>query len=136
MKRLGGYIPWLLVVGAISFGLWWLFVRDDGRALALEDQASVRQQARTPVGSAIPKSNPRAPSESVVVEQVAEADQSEMSQEERHKEIDREHMKKIHSGIFAYREKYGNYPEYLSQLVPEFVEGDTIRSPKERSGIA
>ena len=47
--------------------------------------------------------------------------------------IDREHMKKIHAGIFAYREKYGHYPEYLSQLVPEFVEADTIRRKRPGS---
>lgn len=51
---------------------------------------------------------------------------------ERHKAIDREHLTKIRTGIFAYKSKYGQYPEYLSQLVPEFVTADTLQSPHKK----
>jgi hypothetical protein len=60
---------------------------------------------------------------------------SEAAQEiERHKAIDREHLTKLRTGIFAYKAKYGRYPEYLTQLVPEFVTADTLISPRKKAG--
>lgn len=49
---------------------------------------------------------------------------------ERHKEIDRDHLRKLHAGLFAYKQKHGVFPEYLSQLVPEFVSADVLSSPR------
>ncbi|MES2709846.1 MAG: hypothetical protein V4726_24835 [Verrucomicrobiota bacterium] len=52
---------------------------------------------------------------------------------EKQKEIDKEHMTKLRDGIFAYKAKYGHYPEYLSQLAPEFVTADTLVSPRKKN---
>ena len=52
------------------------------------------------------------------------------------KAIDREHLKKLHAGVLGYKTKYGHYPEYLSQLVPEFVSADTLVSPNGTSMTA
>ncbi len=51
---------------------------------------------------------------------------------ERHKAIDRANLTKLRAGIFAYLAKYGQYPEYLTQLVPEFVEAGTLYSPHKK----
>ena len=61
--------------------------------------------------------------ETAAADSAVDEDEDEMTEEERFKAVDRDHMKKLHAGIFAYREKYGSYPEYLSQLVPEFRRG-------------
>lgn len=51
---------------------------------------------------------------------------------EQQKEIDKQHMGKLRDGIFAYKAKYGRYPEYLSQLSPEFVPAETLVSPRKK----
>ncbi len=38
-------------------------------------------------------------------------------------------VEKLHAGVLGFKAKYGHYPEYLSQLVPEFVSADTLISP-------
>lgn len=62
---------------------------------------------------------------------VASAEEVAQSEEARHKEIDREHLRKLHAGLFAYKERHGHFPEYLSQLVPEFVSADVLTSPRK-----
>lgn len=52
---------------------------------------------------------------------------------EKQKEIDKTHMSTIREGLFAYRAKYGHYPEYLSQLAPEFVSADNLVSPRKKN---
>lgn len=49
---------------------------------------------------------------------------------ERQKEIDRQHLRALHTAIFAYKKAHGHFPEYLSQLVPDFVEEGTLHSPR------
>ena len=58
----------------------------------------------------------------------------EQQEIERHKEIDRDHLAKLRSGILAWKAKYGQYPEYLTQLVPEFVSAETLVSPHKKAG--
>lgn len=53
-----------------------------------------------------------------------------VAEEERHKEVDREHLRTLHAGLFADKAKHGMFPEYLSQLVPEFVSADVLTSPR------
>lgn len=60
----------------------------------------------------------------------APAEKAEM---ERHKKIDIDHMKQLHKGILSYLKKYGRYPEQLSQLAPEFVSADVLRSPRKKT---
>ena len=48
------------------------------------------------------------------------------------KKIDIEHMTKLHQGILAYLKKHGHYPEQLSQLVPEFVSAEMLKSPRQK----
>ncbi|MGI8603085.1 MAG: hypothetical protein ACR2OZ_08795 [Verrucomicrobiales bacterium] len=60
----------------------------------------------------------------------------EKAEEEAHKEMDRQNLRKLHAGIFAYRKKHGHFPEFLSQLVPEFISAEALVSPrpKEKRG--
>ena len=52
--------------------------------------------------------------------------------EEQEKEIDRKQMREIHTAIMAYREKHGDLPNWLSDLVPDFLSDPrTLISPKE-----
>ncbi|MGI9243747.1 MAG: hypothetical protein ACR2RV_23320, partial [Verrucomicrobiales bacterium] len=145
MDRTRRYLLGVVIGGVILFGLWYLFGRGGGQGAGPErGRPIVSGTERKQVGSAIPMigdlgqgqaGDEQPPDQEGQAGAVPAGDEEELSEEERHMAIDREHMKRIHAGIFAYREKYGHYPEYLSQLVPEFVEADTIRSPKERTGI-
>ncbi len=54
------------------------------------------------------------------------------AEKERHKAIDREHMTQLRAGILAYLAKHGHYPEYLTQLVPEFVAAEVLYSPRKK----
>jgi hypothetical protein len=65
--------------------------------------------------------------------EAAPAEASPRTEEERHKEIDREHLRKLHAGLFAYKARHGHFPEYLSQMVPEFVTADVLTSPRHPS---
>jgi len=56
----------------------------------------------------------------------------EQAEIERCKKIDIEHMTRLYKGIMAYLKKNGRYPEQLSQLVPEFVSADALRSPMRK----
>src|SRR5688572_6393272 len=47
----------------------------------------------------------------------------------RDKNIDREHLRKIHTALFAYKEAHGHFPEYLSQLAPKFLDPAALESP-------
>ena len=49
---------------------------------------------------------------------------------ERNKAVDREHMRRLHGGLFEYKKVHGHFPEHLSQLVPEFVSADVLGSPR------
>ena len=60
----------------------------------------------------------------------AAADAAKRAEIEGHKKIDREHLQQIHGGLFAYKKAHGHFPEYLSQLVPEFVSADALTSPR------
>ena len=56
--------------------------------------------------------------------------------EERHKAKDREHLRQLHHGLFEYKKLHGHFPEYLSQLVPDFVSADALLSPRnEKKGM-
>lgn len=50
--------------------------------------------------------------------------------EERHKAKDRENLRQLHKGLFDYRKIHGHFPEYLSQLAPDFVSADALESPR------
>jgi len=91
--------------------------------------------APVPVGPVKPRAVPATTTQEVVV-RASEASGSDAAasaaavEEERHKEVDREHLRKLHAGLFAYKAKHGMFPEYLSQLVPEFVSADVLTSPR------
>ncbi len=53
--------------------------------------------------------------------------------EERHKAKDREHLRQLHRGLFDYKKAHGHFPEYLSQLVPDFVSAEALESPRNPS---
>ena len=48
----------------------------------------------------------------------------------RNKQIDREHLRQIHTALFAYKEAHGHFPEYLSQLAPKFLDPAALESPR------
>ncbi len=56
----------------------------------------------------------------------------EPSEIERHKVIDRAHLRAIHGALFAYRERHGHFPGFLSELAPEFLDLEMLVSPRSR----
>jgi hypothetical protein len=82
-------------------------------------------------------SNPRVPKVADTadpsVRQSSTLSDTEKAEIEQQKQIDGEHLKKLHAGIFAFKARYGHFPEYLSQLVPEFVTADVLVSPRLKS---
>ena len=53
-----------------------------------------------------------------------------------HREIDKAHMRAIHAGLFAYKAKHGHFPEYLSQLIPEYISADILTTPRAGDATA
>ena len=92
----------------------------------------------------LPMEPPKAPTPSGLA--VARADADDLAErpdgpsaralEERHKAKDREHLRQLHHGLFEYKKLHGHFPEYLSQLVPDFVSADALQSPRnEEKGM-
>lgn len=122
-------------------GLGWYFTRtaetvseDSGESLPPVETGSLHSSTkpsaveRTAVASApANKAKPKRPPIPLT--------QAQMKMEA-NKAIDRDHLQKLRVGVLAYKEKHGHYPEYLSQLVPEFVSADTLVSPNGSSHTA
>ncbi len=53
-----------------------------------------------------------------------------------HREIDKAHMRAIFGGLFAYKAKHGHFPEYLSQLIPEFISAEILTTPRHGDATA
>lgn len=53
-----------------------------------------------------------------------------------HREIDKAHLRAIHAGLFAYKAKHGHFPEYLSQLVPDYISADILTTPRANDPTA
>lgn len=53
-----------------------------------------------------------------------------------HREIDKAHMRAIHAGLFAYKAKHGHFPEFLSQLIPEYITAETLTTPLASDAVA
>ncbi len=121
----------LAVFFLAGFVFWWQGTHESVRKPA--DQA--RQPA--PAVKSIPGTleATSAPQDEVAVPVVTPLTPEEEAAAElaRHKAIDREHMTQLRAGIFAYLAKYGHYPEYLTQLVPEFVEAGALYSPRKKA---
>lgn len=128
MKPAGRMMP-ALVLLVLTGALWWGTRSRDDRPEAL---------APVPAIQVKPEEPPQAPPAKALPKTVAPAQpvttlSPEQQRIEEHKKIDREHLTKIRAGIFAYKTKYGNYPEYLTQLVPEFVGSETLVSPHKKA---
>jgi len=55
-----------------------------------------------------------------------------MSLEDQEREIDKQHLRQIYQAIQAYREKKGELPNWLSDLVPDFLpDPKVLMSPVE-----
>ena len=118
----------LLLLGAA--GLWWISrpgkTQPQGAGAVSPVVTTTKPSPKRPAVTMAPVRKPEHP---------PALPSSEAAQEiERHKAIDREHLTKLRTGIFAYKAKYGRYPEYLTQLVPEFVTADTLISPHKKAG--
>ncbi|MCB1097050.1 MAG: hypothetical protein KDN22_15865 [Verrucomicrobiae bacterium] len=112
----------LLLIGA----LWWKFARN-----RLEGETAGTSSTLSLPPAPLPMPRPNVPlaqdNENIDAQQDTN---EELTEEERFKLIDGENMKRLHAGIFAYKEKFGEYPEYLSQLVPDFVDAEALVSPR------
>jgi hypothetical protein len=53
-----------------------------------------------------------------------------------HREIDKAHMRAIHTGLFAYKAKHGHFPEYLSQLIPDYISAEILTTPRHGDATA
>ncbi|MDB6135458.1 MAG: hypothetical protein JWM59_3701 [Verrucomicrobiales bacterium] len=120
----------ILAILALLTGIWLLTHGEapDGAAPAPASHPPSTLSTIRPE-SPLPKKEKEKPSE-------VKASSPELAEIEKNKEIDREHLRKLRDGIFAYKAKYGNYPEYLSQLAPEFVPADVLRSPRGKNDFS
>lgn len=120
-------IVWICLVLLIAAAGWFLHspAREDA-ATAGGRQQSLLEPESEPAVSASGQEDATERKESAASE----------SEIERLKEMDRENMRKLRTGIFAYRERHGDYPEYLSQLVPEFVSAEALRPARRPAGGA
>lgn len=120
-----------LAVGGILIALLagiWLMWRENPGALSADSSPNLLSHAPQAKLSPLPpkaKKAADAPARKTSGPALSEADKN--------KEIDREHLQKLRNGIFAYKTKYGRYPEYLSQLAPEFVDAAVLQSPQNRT---
>ena len=122
----------------LAVALLWLFQARDKQGAPNESRP--RAAAAAALASANPATDDRPkladaePSVEAVKEPVATA---ALSAEEQHKEIDRQHMRLLHSAIFEYKKVHGHFPEYLSQLAPDFVDESALHSPRrKKEGMA
>ena len=54
------------------------------------------------------------------------------SREDREREVDKQHLRVIYQAIQAYRQKHGDMPNWLSDLVPDFIsDTNVLMSPVE-----
>ncbi len=135
MNGLRGYIQWVLAAGAISFGLWWLFVRDDGRAAAVEAQARQGSASEDASWLGHPQVKTRhCPRVCGVRAGGGRGSGRDEPGGDLQGDRPRTHEEDPR-GYFFLPRKVRQVPGVPLPARPEFVDADTIRSPKERSGI-
>ena len=54
-------------------------------------------------------------------------------EKDRIKQVDRKNLTAIHGGIMAFFAHHGRYPNYLSEMVPDFIPVETLISPREKT---
>lgn len=54
-----------------------------------------------------------------------------VTEEERLKRIDIENMKQIHRALMAFKKETGHFPADLADLVPQYLDEEKMRSPRE-----
>ena len=120
--------PWLigLVVTLLLAGVIWFCVR-----LAQSERAADQKPPERASGSSA--SVQFSPEESTQTIAVESADSVELSPEERNKQVDREHLRALHRGLLKYKQEHGHFPEYLSQLVPDYVDASALTSPRQKA---
>ncbi len=118
----------LLLSAGLLWFLWPATRPDDGARFLPPEAPAPAYRSPAALIAVKPAGNTAGPGRSSV--------RKESPEIEKLKEIERQNLGRIRDGIFAYRKKYGTYPEYLSQLSPEFVTQGTLVSPKERTGGA
>ena len=118
-----------IVLLVLTAALWWGTRSSVRRPAAISPDSIIAGKRPEPPQAPSAKGRPKA---EAMVQPAITLSPGEQQREE-HKKIDREHLTKIRAGIFAYKTKYGNYPEYLTQLVPEFVSGETLISPHKKA---
>ena len=129
MKPVGKILPALLLL-LLTGALWWGWRSHDRHQARVTPVPAVSvKRASPPPSPALPE---KAPARIEAAVQPAITLSPAQQQIGEHKKIDREHLTKIRAGIFAYKTKYGKYPEYLTQLVPEFVRAESLVSPHKK----
>ena len=119
-----------LAVAVLLGGAWWIArSRHDAGARV---GATLPNAVATPAPTVVAATEEAPPSAGTKKVQDFEKipDGGPLSLEEQHKEIDRKNMRKLHAAIFEYKNAKGHFPEYLSQLAPEFVEASALHSPR------
>jgi hypothetical protein len=123
----------LIVLSVVGVG-WYLISQSDSVAVKRLLHGAVEQQSSAAPAPAKPtdvsaESVKQAAGKKVKPKPAPVPLTAAQEKVEANKAIDREHLKKLHAGVFGFKAKYGHYPEYLSQLVPEFVTADILISP-------
>jgi len=119
----------VLVLLVAGFSAWHLHRRStDPESNALPDIVSATTPPK-PRSGPLPGATSATREGELISEKAADPEQAKI---ERHRQIDREHLAKLHTGLFAFKAKYGHFPEYLTQLVPEFVTAEVLVSPHKK----
>ena len=132
MNTLRKYWAIVFTLAAVVYGLMWMLMLHGERpqnmmASALELPGS---EASSPVEAVSPGTNGGVVGTTKEpIPQLGEHSDPRFVVE-RHKEVDRQHMRQLHNAIFEYKKAHGHFPERLSQLVPEFVSADVLESPR------
>ncbi len=125
MNAFRKYWAALPALALLIAAVWWI-----GTSSPPPAEITAPSVAET-IPSIMPPNAPSAPSDGEPVERIETPDETpEISREERMKEIDRTHLRELHKGLFEYMKVHGHFPEYLSQLVPDFVSASALDSPR------
>ena len=117
----------MVVAAALALaGVIWFFIQaNQSERRSNETPALVKAEALPATGPAAGESD-----QTIVIES---AESVESSPEDRNKQVDRAHLRALHSGLLKYKQEHGHFPENLSQLVPDYVDASVLTSARQQT---
>ena len=130
LRKCWGIVLTLALLTCVTCGMiWQMSSGDEQNAQLTRVKIEAVPSAANSPEPAASKPLDAAEAETCAAELELSAEETKRAEIESHKKIDCEHLQQIHGGLFAYKKVHGHFPEYLSQLVPDFVRADALTSP-------